>query len=898
VQFFRDLHQRDPAAADRLARAMTNMPGVGDEFLGFRLRAELGRGAFARVYLAQQGELANRPVVVKVAADVFGEAQTLAQLRHPNIVPVYSVHRSDPFQAVCMPFQGSTTLQDLLEAVQRRGSVPASGKALLALVPHDTATGGTFAETLARLSYVEAVVEIAARLADGLAHAHERGIIHRDLKPANVLFADNWQPLLLDFNVAEDMKLRCGPAAVWVAGTLPYMAPEQLASLQSNPAPADARGDLYAFGVLLYEMLTGRYPFMSHDAASPALLDRALQERRGPAPTARGVNPAVPAALDSIVRRCLEPDPHRRYQTARQMQEDLERQRTHRPLRHAAERSLRGRLGKWVRRYPRLVPAASVAGIALAVLAALALAFGIREHEQSMRDRQQQEQARRQLEREQALAAFQQFEEERKTALFFLYTRMTEPEQLDEGVAAGSRFLDRYDVLSDPGWQQSPQVLALPEVARQQLAEDMGELLLLVARAALWRYKNSSDPSQVKGLLENALVMNERAADCAVASAGLWRQRGELWALLGQEARAEESRAKAADLPLRTTHDHYFVAGDHIAEGRLRDALPLLQEAARREPQNFWAWFTLANGYDRLGMDARAEGCYDACLALWPRFHWAHFNRGLAYFRQQDYLLACADFDETIRLRPDLADAYLNRALARQGLNQLAEAEQDFTEAMDRGGQATRLHFLRSRVREKRGDKEGARRDYQEGLRREPADEKSWLARGFANLSTDPEAALADFEQALRLNPRSLSGLQNKAHVLAEKLGRNREALDVLDRAVELYPDSAPLRGGRGVLLARFGRRDAALRDGEEALLRDPGAARVYQVACIYALTSANHSDDRLRAFQLLSSALRKGYGLDLLDTDHDLDALRSQPEFRRLTDAARALRASQTPKP
>jgi hypothetical protein len=127
TRLFRELHEVSPEAALRLAEAAAKMPSAGSEFAGFRLVSELGRGAFGRVFLAEQKELAGRPVALKVSVDVQAEARALAQLLHTNVVPIYSIHRVGPFQAVCMPFCGRTTLSDVLRRY-RGETVPDSGK--------------------------------------------------------------------------------------------------------------------------------------------------------------------------------------------------------------------------------------------------------------------------------------------------------------------------------------------------------------------------------------------------------------------------------------------------------------------------------------------------------------------------------------------------------------------------------------------------------------------------------------------------------------------------------------------------------------------------------------------------------------------------------------------------
>jgi serine/threonine protein kinase/tetratricopeptide (TPR) repeat protein len=893
LDLLHDLLPPDPATARRLRQAAAALPEAGTTFQGFTLVRELGRGTFGRVFLARQPDVADRPVVVKVAADVGGEVRVLAQLRHTNVVPVYSVHAAGPLQVVCMPFLGERTLADVVLGTQTRGALPASGAELALLCRgSDTAPGlpaYPALEQLQALSYVDAIVWLAGRLAEGLAYAHAHGIVHCDLKPANVLLTASGEPMLLDFNVADDTKGRAGAAVAVAGGSLPYMAPEQLAVFSGRPAAVDARCDLYSFGVLLYELLTGRSPFAVPGECDPAFFARACQDRTAPPPRLRDHNPAVPPALEAIVRRCLEPDPDRRYPSAAALLEDLRCQRDHRPLRHAGNPSARERLAKFARRHPGLTSATGVAALAaglLVAVAGLALAYRQRVAESDARAA--------------AVAAWEVFRADARAAQFRLLARPGESEPLRQGEALARTALGRYGALDRPDWADEPLVTALPAAERDQLRDTAGELLLLLARAEALPAAGDT-PADRRTRLDEAWRLNALAEACAPELAdgpGLWAQRADLAAARGDGAAAADCRARAAALPLHTARDHYWRASELVAQGRLRAALPLLDEATRREPRNFWAWLLLGNVHYGQGQLARAEAGYDVGIALWPEFPWVWFNRGLARLQQKDYARAARDFDRCLELRPDAAEAHVNRALAEQGGGRLDAAERDLTRALELGAAESRLYFLRGRVRAQRGDTAGAAADRAEGLRREPADEKSWLARGLARMGCDPEAALADFTQALRANPRSAAALQNQAHVLAERLRRTEEALTALDRAVELLPESGELRCSRGVLLARLGRRDAAHRDARDALVRDPGPARRYQAACVYALTARDHPGDGTQALHLLAGALRDGYGHDLLAADADLDALRGDSEFRRLAAAAAALRPTNDASP
>src|SRR5262249_3392513 len=191
---------------------------------------------------------------------------------------------------------------------------------------------------------------------------------------------------------------------------------------------------------------------------------------------------------------------------------------------------------------------------------------------------------------------------------------------------------------------------------------------------------------------------------------------------------------------------------------------------------------------------------------LRPEFAHAWHNRGLAYLNLHRYDEARADFDVTLRLKPDFADAVMDRAIAREGTGDYAGAVADLTTALEIGSPRPRVYFMRAYARERAGDQQGAAADRKEGARREPRDALDWLARAEAFANTDQKAALHDVEQSLRIRPVSVGAQQLRAHLLSE-LGRADESIAALGRAAELFPNHAPFRAGRGVLLARQGKR-------------------------------------------------------------------------------------------
>lgn len=915
AELLRSLDRTDPHAAERLADALTGLPRVDTDFLGFHLCGELGRGAFGRVFLARQGGLADRLVALKVSADVAGESDALARLQHTNVVPIYSVHRRGPLQAVCMPYLGATTLADTLASVRSQATLPNSGEGHLSSIRSrrvPSAAGGlaksgsasvgdqTTSETvdtgigrpavgdglrdeprspqverLGRLGFVPAVLWIASRVADGLAHAHERGILHRDLKPANILFSDDGEPILLDFNLAAETTARAGAAVALVGGTLPYMAPEQLSAFHRSEPIVDPRSDLYSLGVIIYELLTGAHPFPVRSGELETILPEMIADRLGSVPDVRGTNPTVSPAVASIIRHCLECDPAKRYASARELHEDLACQINDQPLVHAPDPSVRERLGKSVRRHPRLTSSTSVGVLSVALLGVVGTALML---------------VQRRYQGVVAAESYRGLGNERRQVVALLTTPYIEPTLVEEALGLCRSAAARYGVADTRGWLARPLAAALQPGDRPRLRGDLGDIFVLEAQALIRRVPGRKDKDRSRDLAEAATSL-ERAAVCyepRTLPRALLMARAELARLSGKgDAEVRRLVEAAESVPLRTERERLLLDPsrvDHKLRGQILADAEAITEGDR---QNFAVWVALGNWNARFGRPAEALTAYNVAVAMAPEFYWARFNRGLHFIEIKDYSRAEEDFDYIIKRRSDLAVAYLNRALARLEMGNAQAAVDDLTHCLSLEDAPPRAWFIRAQAKQRLGDRQGARLDREQGLKLQPSDPASFVTRGLARLPGDINGALADFDAALAIDPKYRHALQDKAGVLSENLGRSEEAVKLPDVAVDAHPDFVEAMMGRSVLLARLGRREDAIRGAKAALGFDGRALTLYQAACVYALTSKDEPADRREAVRLLAEAFRRdGSWLAVARQDHDLDPLRAQPAFKELLEA------------
>ena len=273
------------ALASRLGTAL------GD---GYTVERPLGAGGFAVVFLVHDLALKRNLAVKvlspdmitsKVVLDRFRrEAETVARLSHPNIVPLHFIGQQDDLLYLAMQCVEGGSIADRLEAE------------------------GTLS--------IEEAVRVASEVASALAHAHKRGVIHRDIKPANVLLdPESGRCLVTDFGIARTADATTLTATGMMVGTPAYLSPEQVTG-----EPLDHRVDIFALGVMLYEMLAGRVPY--RELTANAAMMRRLA---GPPDPVTTVRPEVSDALAAVITKCLAADPAERFQSAHELIGALDR---------------------------------------------------------------------------------------------------------------------------------------------------------------------------------------------------------------------------------------------------------------------------------------------------------------------------------------------------------------------------------------------------------------------------------------------------------------------------------------------------------------------------------------------------------------------------------------------
>ncbi|MCU6708949.1 Stk1 family PASTA domain-containing Ser/Thr kinase [Paenibacillus sp. J5C_2022] len=258
----------------------------------YEILSRIGGGGMALVYKAHD-VLLNRHVAVKVLRQQFvnddefirrfnREAQSAASLSHPNVVSIYDVGQEDDTHYIVMEYVEGHNLNEI---IAERAPLQA-----------------------------DEAVRIAQQICDALDHAHHNHIIHRDIKPHNILIGNNGRVKVTDFGIARAVTASTITHTGSVVGSVHYFSPEHAKGIN-----AGEKSDLYSLGIVLYQMLTGKLPFLGESPISVAL--KHLQETFD---EPRAVNPHIPQSVENVILKAMRKNPSERYESAKQMQQDLE----------------------------------------------------------------------------------------------------------------------------------------------------------------------------------------------------------------------------------------------------------------------------------------------------------------------------------------------------------------------------------------------------------------------------------------------------------------------------------------------------------------------------------------------------------------------------------------------
>jgi serine/threonine protein kinase/tetratricopeptide (TPR) repeat protein len=816
---------------------------IGVEFGHYRILGQVGSGGMGVVYRAYDAHL-DREVAIKVLQPgaIFdthsrkrfrNEAHALSKLNHPNIATVHDFDTHDRFDFLVMEYISGITLREKLA----EGSFPE--KDILAL---------------------------GAQLAEGLAAAHERGIIHRDLKPGNLRFAGDGRLKILDFGLA---KLRLPVAgslasetlsdADSVAGTLPYMAPEQVLGQE-----VDARTDIHAFGIVLYEMATGLRAFCEVDRSE--LIGAILRSSPTPVTTH---NPTLSPELARIIAKCLEREPENRYQSAKELAIDLRRmQPDTRSGMAPTSRPTRWRLAGFV---------------GLVVLFALILGLAL-PNPIFRRSRPAVIPQSKQLvvlpfsvpEGDVETAAFGAGLTETLTARLTQMTRdphlqvVPAPEVREKRVATIDAARQEFGVnlvLQGNLHKSGSQVrinftLVDPQTRRQLRANSLTvtsgdafraeDLVVTGAIEMLGMDNSSKQPGDVGGFgtqvagaydyylqgrgylqnydreedLDSAIKVFQRALDLdknyALAYAGLgeaYWQKYRTHKLPQWLQQSRDSCRQANRLDAELPSAHACLGTLSFAVGNYSDATQEFSLVLQNEPTNDAASKGLADAYEQMGRLEQAENTYKQAIALRPHY-WAPYNwLGVFYYHQARFHEASEMFRQVVALAPDSVRGHSNlgASLMDEGLyDESIRASQRSIEIRpsDYGylNLANSLFFL------KRYDE--AINAYQQSIRYSQNDPLPWwgLGDGYYWAPGRRKESAAAYQKCSELalhgfltNPKD-SYAYGVLAICQAMLGQKSAALASLNRGFQLSPADPFLMFQAALVYNQLGQRDQTLR--------------------------------------------------------------------------------------
>ncbi len=695
----------------------------------------IGKGGMGHVYKALDPRL-GRPVALKflhrdepqVVQRFTREAQVQARVHHENVCQVYEVGEAGGHPYIAMQYVAGPSLKEIRDVLRTRD-----------------------------------VVEIMVDVADALHAAHRIGLIHRDVKPANILVertADGaWRPFVVDFGIAREMASHDLTATGMVVGTPAFSAPEQV---RGDGSRLDERGDVYSLGATMYWLLTGQAPFTG--SVPDMLVDQASSE---PVPPHRLVD-GIPVDVETIVLKCLEREPERRYSTAREVSEDLRRFLNREPV-TARRTGPAYRMVKRIRRHPAVSATVAVFLVALLLLAGVHL--------------------RSQWVARQRTALVQRLVEEVKEieGLMRIASMMPLHDRRTEEVAIRTRLdsinaemLRLGDLAAGPGHYA---------LGRGHLVLGDDDTAIEHLRKAIAAGYDSPSVSYALGLALSHVYQREleearRLDDPELRAAA----RRELESGLRAEALSHLNRARDLDID-SSSYVEGLIA---FVEGRLDDALDKARAATRTVPWLYEGYTLEGDVLVARATDKRFRGDYDGALADLEL-------AGSAYRRATDLARSDAQVYE--------GDCERWLQVLETSLRRGSPTERAYLEGQTACGLALEVDPRRASVHDRLARLHWRWADHQHDTGGDP--------------SPTLERAVSSARRAIELAPDSarayhtLGGALTVTGLVAGEQGRDplpalTEATASLERAVEVAPDMVVAHDDLGYVWERRARFEMA----------------------------------------------------------------------------------------
>jgi tetratricopeptide (TPR) repeat protein/tRNA A-37 threonylcarbamoyl transferase component Bud32 len=823
-----------------VAEALEESASHGPKVAGYEILGELGRGGMGVVYKARQKKL-NRVVALKMVlagaqagerqlARFQTEAEAVAQLQHPNIVQIFEVGDHDGLPFFSLEFIDGDSLAHKISGKPRP--------------PLEAA----------------ATVELLAR---GMAVAHDRGIIHRDLKPANILLTAAGVPKISDFGLAKRLEDDSSQTKHGtLLGTPSYMAPEQA---RGDTADVGPLSDLYALGAILYELLTGRPPFVG-----ATMMETVLQVRsQDPVPPTR-LQPKCPRDLETICLKCLQKEPNKRYAHCQALVDDLRHFLDGEPIKARPVGRIE-RAWRWCRRNPRIAALSAVVGGLLLALTAALVVVGVRFGMEREAVADTRKVAGERLERATEAIAAGNFQRARDLLYWSDPLLVSHPDlaemrsgldtlkaqvdtyaefrqlldnarfaswfgslqQRKEGEKYGRQLLALYDDVEGRTGKGAAGLPPLNAEQEQLFKEDVFEAFLTAALVAQQLAKGGGEAAERQAAQQGIDWLN-RAEQILPGTRALYVNRAQFYGTLGnREAdKADLERAKAI-LPASAVDHFWHGFANHLRgeEARRKNDAKAAQECYRLEiaeyaaflqlrPDHFWGYFNWAVCHAQL---VEAHDLHDdlvrftVCIRLRPDLPWPYNNRGTIHLNLKEYDLAVADFTAALERNDQYAEAYANRGLAYAAQFKDDAALEDFHKAVTLEPDYAPAYTARAEIFRKRKQFVEEVRDYTRLLPLTADKAALYEKRAAAYRALNqPDEAIQDYSRLIELNPKDLQVRASRSELL---LGRKRyaEAREDFTRILDAAPKATVIWRARAILnwqnLKDF---DAALEDFAE----------------------------------------------------------------------------------